>query len=101
MRCQMADGEGREDAGGEEVETPGGFHGGEAHAFDDGDVKRDQEDIGHGEFAEEREGGQGLTIQKVELDQGEAEGFGDGSEECEKEYDERQYDVGLKEACEA
>lgn len=97
----MAASEGREDAGGEEVEAPGGFHSGEAHAFDDGNIERDQEDVGHGEFAEESEGGQGFTIQKVEMDQGEAEGFGDGSEECEEEHDERQHDVGLKEAREA
>ena len=55
-----------------------------ADAFGEDDVKRDQEDIGHGEFAQDVERGQGGGAEQVPVDQSEACGLGIGREDGEE-----------------
>ncbi len=76
---QQAKPDRREDTGGEHVQSPRGFDGGVRNPFGEGDVKRDQENVGHGELAEHVQRGQRAPVQQVPLDQRQPDCFDIGS----------------------
>ncbi len=96
----MAQGKRSENAAGEQVETPRGFDGRVGDALGQCDVKRDEEDIGHRQFAQDVERGLDPWVQHIPLDQRSADGFDVGREEGEDGDYQREEDVGFPQGLE-
>ena len=80
----MRDEQRGEDAGGEQIEAPCGLNRDIARTFGDDEVEGDQEHLGHGQLAQDVQGGQGFRRQQAKVDQGKAKGFGEGREDRQK-----------------
>ncbi len=80
QRCALlghdTEDKGEENTSSEQVKPPSGFNRGKTNAFGKRDVKRDEEDVGHGEFAEDRQQRQVAWTEALPLDQGEGDEFG-------------------------
>ena len=85
---------GGEDAAGEKIKAPTGFHPPDPDAFGQNHIKRDQKDIGHGQFADDPQGGQQAGGGEVEMDQRQTDGFQDRREQGQKADEEGKRDIG-------
>lgn len=90
-----------DDASGEQVKPPGRFDLADADALGQHDVERDQEDVGHGQFAHPVQHRQHFAMKKPEVHQSEADGFEIGRKKREGGDDKGQEDIAFPKALQA
>ena len=83
------------------MQTPCGFNGRVRDALGQRDIERDEENIGHGQLAEDVQRRLHARVHQVPLDQRGADGFDVRREEREDGDDQRQEDVGFPERLQA
>ncbi len=97
----MRDQHGDQNAEGKQVKPPAGFNAADANTFDQHDVKRDQEHVGHCEFAEYFEDGEVAFVERAELDEGEGSDLCYWGNDGEEGYDDGEENVLVPKAGDA